>query len=53
MTIKAIKGIGKAFLKASRAKAAEKMKKLDKRDIARFQGVYKKHVKELRRVTRK
>ena len=52
MTIKAIKGIGKAFLKASRAKAAEKMKKLNKRDEMRFQGVYKKHRKMLERLNK-
>ena len=52
MTIKAIKGIGKAFLKASRAKAAEKMKKLNKRDEMKFQGVYKKHRKMLERLNK-
>ena len=52
MTIKAVKGIGKAFLKASRAKAAEKMKKLNKRDTLRFQGVYKKHRKMLERLNK-
>ena len=52
MGISAIKGLGKAFLKASRAKAAEKMKKLDRRDTARFQGVYKKHVKAAKAVNK-
>ena len=52
MGISAIKGLGKAFLKASREKAAEKMKKLDKRDTARFQGVYKKHVKAAKAVNK-
>ena len=52
MGISAIKGLGKAFLKASRAKAAEKMKKLNKRDEMRFQGVYKKHGKMLERLNK-
>ena len=52
MTIKAVKGIGKAFLKASRAKAAEKMKKLNKRDEMKFQGVYRKHRKALERLNK-
>ena len=47
MAISAIKGLGKAFIKRSRAKAAEKMKKLNKRDTLRFQGVYKKHRKKM------
>ena len=50
--IKAIKGLGKAFIKRSRAKAAEKMKKLNKRDTLRFQGVYKKHRKMLERLNK-
>jgi len=52
MAISAIKGLGKAFIKRSRAKAAEKMKKLNKRDTARFQGVYKKHRKMLERLNK-
>ena len=52
MTIKAIKGLGTAFLKRARAKAAEKMKKIDKKDTARFQGVYKKHMRALRAVNK-
>ena len=52
MGISAIKGLGKAFLKRSRAKAAEKMKKLNKRDTLRFQGVYKKHRKMLERLNK-
>ena len=52
MAISAIKGLGKAFIKRSRAKAAEKMKKLNKRDTLRFQGVYKKHRKMLERLNK-
>jgi hypothetical protein len=52
MAIKAVKGIGKAFLKASRAKAAEKMKKLNKRDEMKFQGVYRKHRKALEKLNK-
>ena len=52
MAISAIKGLGKAFIKRSRAKAAEKMKKLNKRDTLRIQGVYKKHRKMLERLNK-
>ena len=52
MAISAIKGLGKAFIKRSRAKAAEKMKKLNKRDTLRFQGIYKKHRKMLERLNK-
>ena len=52
MTIKAIKGIGKAFLKASKEKGKAKLKALNKRDEMRFQGVYKKHRKMLDRLNR-
>ena len=52
MAISAIKGLGKAFIKRSRAEAAEKMKKLNKRDTLRFQGVYKKHRKMLERLNK-
>ena len=40
MAIKAIKGLGKAFKKYK-----EKSKRLNTRDTARFQGVYRKHKK--------
>ena len=52
MTIKAIKGIGKAFLKASKEKGKTKLKALDKSDTARFQGVYRKHRKMLERLNK-
>ena len=52
MTIKAVKGIGKAFLKASKEKGKAKLKALNKRDEMRFQGVYKKHRKMLDRLNR-
>jgi hypothetical protein len=52
MTIKAIKGIGKAFLKASKEKGKAKLKALNKRDELRFHGVYKKHRKMLDRLNR-
>jgi hypothetical protein len=52
MAIKAIKGIGKAFLKASKEKGRKKLKALDKRDTARFQGVYRKHRKALEAVNK-
>ena len=52
MTIKAIKGIGKAFLKASKEKGKAKLKALNKRDELRFHGVYKKHRKMLERLNR-
>ena len=45
MAIKAIKGLGKAFLKRAKDKAKDKAKKLNTRDTARFQGVYRKHKK--------
>mgnify|MGYP003116539555 FL=1 len=52
MTIKAIKGIGKAFLKASKEKGKAKLKALNKRDELRFHGVYKKHRKMLERLNK-
>ena len=52
MTIKAIKGIGKAFLKASKEKGKAKLKALNKRDELRFHGVYKKHSKMLERLNK-
>ena len=47
MAIKAIKGLGKAFKKYK-----EKSKRLNTRDTARFQGVYRKHKKALEAVNK-
>ena len=52
MGISAIKGLGKAFLKASKEKGKAKLKALNKRDEMRFQGVYKKHKKMLERLNK-
>ena len=47
MAIRAIKGLGKAFKKYK-----EKSKRLNTRDTARFQGVYRKHKKALEAVNK-
>jgi len=47
MAIKAIKGLGKAFKKYK-----ENSKRLNTRDTARFQGVYRKHKKALEAVNK-
>ena len=52
MAISAIKGLGKAFLKASKEKGKKKLKALNKRDEMRFQGVYRKHRKMLERLNK-
>ena len=52
MGISAIKGLGKAFLKASKEKGKAKLKALNKRDELRFHGAYKKHRRLLERLNR-
>ena len=52
MGISAIKGLGKAFLKASKEKGKAKLKALNKRDELRFHGAYKKHRRMLERLNK-
>ena len=44
-------GLGSGLTKAA-AKAAEKIKKIDKKDMATFSGVYKKQVKALKKLNK-
>jgi len=50
--IKALKGLGKAFLKRVRDKAGDKAKKLNKKDTDAFQKKFGKHKKALEAVNK-